>query len=202
MLLLQRLPHKWILCILLVIYVGIQVYCIQQLTVNYDEGSFADYGATILKFQGDKDIVKFDSKLPITALNMLPRAMEQLFHPGLSRPDSYIDIIRGRFISLLATVLLALVIYHWSGLLYGSNAAMYSFFFFLLCPNFLAHGIFVSSDIFACLFMTLSFFFLWQFSKTIRTKDFLLSSMFVSFAEISKFSMVHLFILVPGLLVG
>jgi len=196
----QRLNHTWIISLLILGYACIQSYCIQQLTINYDEGLFAYYGATILKLQGNKDIVKFDSKLPITALNMLPRAVEQLFHPGLKRPDSYIDIMRGRYISLLATIILALVIYHWSGLLYGKKAGIFSLIIFLLCPNFLAHGVFVSSDIFACLFMTSSFYFLWRFSKSGRAKHFLLAGLFVGMAEISKFSMVHLLILFPALL--
>lgn len=178
----------------------IQSYCIQQLSVNYDEGLFAYYGATILKMQGNKDVLKFDSKLPVTALNMLPRAAEQLVHPGLSRNDSYPDIIRGRYISLLAAVLLALIIYRWSALLYGETAGLFSYAIYLVCPNFLAHGIFVSSDIFACLFMTGSLFYLWRFCETGRTRYFFLASCLVGLALISKFSMVHLAIFFPVLL--
>ena len=65
-----------------------QVYCINQLTPNYDEGSFASYGITILKFQGQKDIVRYDSKLPITAVNMLPRAIEQIVNPDLVKTEN------------------------------------------------------------------------------------------------------------------
>jgi hypothetical protein len=131
---------------------------------------------------------------------MLPRAFEQLCHPGLKRTDSFIDVIRGRYISLLVSMILALVIYHWSGLLYGKKAGMFSFIIFLLCPNFLAHGIFVSSDIFACLFMTCSFYFLWRFCRSGRISMFFFASVAVGMAEISKFSMVHLLILFPLLL--
>jgi len=190
-----KLSHSWLIGLLILAYVFIQSFCIRQLTINYDEGLFAEYGATLLKLQGNKDIVKFDSKLPITALNMLPRAVEQLFHPGLTKPNAIADIIRGRYISLLATITLALLIYHWSALLYGKNAGLFSFLIFLLCPNFLAHGIFVSSDIFGCLFMTASFYFLWKFSKSGQIKNFLFASLSVALAQISKFSMIHLLIL-------
>lgn len=181
----------------MVLYVCIQSYSLQQLTTGYDEGLFAYYGATILKWQGNKDIVKFDSKLPITALNMLPRAVEQLFHPGLTKPDASIDIMRGRYVSLLAAVLLALLVYNWSAELYGQPAALLSLLVFLLCPNFLAHGVFVSADIFACLFMTGSFYFLWKFGNSGQMLHFFLASLSVAVAQLSKFSMVHLFILFP-----
>jgi hypothetical protein len=200
-LLFQRFNHKHLITILILAYLCVQCYCIPRLSVNYDEGSFAGYGVTILKLHGNKDVVKYESKLPITALNMLPRAVEQVFRPGLSKPDGVSDIIKGRYISLLATLLLSLVIYHWTSLLYGKKPALYSFIIFLLCPNFLAHGIFVSSDIFACLFMTLSFYYFWKFGQTNKVKDFVLSCIFVGLAQVSKFSMIHLFILFPLLFI-
>jgi hypothetical protein len=186
--------------LLLLAYICIQVYCIHQLTSNYDEPLFAGYGVTILKGLGNKDVALYESKLPITAINLLPRGVEQIMHPGLSKKNIDEDIIRGRYVSLLVSVILALVIYYWSRLLYGKQAALFSFCFFLLCPNFLAHGIFVSSDIFACLFTTLSFLFLWKFTHSHQTKNIVLASLFVALAQISKFSMLHLFILFPVLL--
>lgn len=196
-----RLRHTWTIILPLFVYICIQSYCIQQLTSNYDERTFAGYGISILKGERNKDIVQYESKLPITALNMLPRAVEQVIHPGLSKKDIEEDIIRGRYISLAASVVLALVIYYWAKLLYGKRAALFSFYFFLASPDFLAHGIFVSSDIFACLFMTLSFFFLWKFSGNPQTKNIVLAGLFVGLAQISKFSMLHLFILFPLLLI-
>ena len=175
-----------------------QVYCIHQLSPNYDEGSFASYGISILKCQGEKDIVKYDSKLPITAANMLPRAIEQIFNPGLIKTiTSDEDIMRGRYISLFISLLLALLIYKWTAELFGKTTATYCLTLYLLCPNFLAHGIFVSSDIFACFFMTLTFYFLWKYHKEQKFKYFLYLSLATGLAQISKFSMVHLFVLVP-----
>jgi len=196
----KKLGANWVIAILLFLYACIQVYCIHQLTINYDEGLFANYGVTILKLQGNKDIVKFDSKLPVTALNMLPRAIEQVLQPNLRRPGSYTDIINGRYVSLLAAMVLAIVVYCWSFALYGRRAGLCSFLFFLICPNFLAHAVFVSSDIFASLFMTTGFYFLWKYCNSGETKQFFFASLAVAMAEISKFSMVHLLLLFPFLL--
>jgi hypothetical protein len=194
-------PYKKIIVLLLLIYVCVQCYCLQQLSVNYDEGLFAGYGVTILKMQGEKNVLKYDSQLPITAINMLPRAVEQIIHPGLKKTGEQ-DIVRGRYLSLLAAVILALTVYSWSSRLYGEKAGLFSFIIFLICPNFLAHGVFVSSDIFASLFMALSFFFLWRFSQNMRVQHFLLTSCFVALAQVSKYSMVHLLLLVPVLLIA
>ena len=143
------ITHRTSLFFILAIYAGMEFYCLQKLSVNYDEGQFATYGASILKLKGNKDVATYDSKLPITAVNMLPRAIEQLIHPGLSKTDSEEDIMRGRLVSLAIMLLLAILIFNWTHKLYGETAALFSLILFLICPNFLAHGIFLSSDIFA-----------------------------------------------------
>ena len=183
------------------IYTILQIYCINQLSVNYDEGSFATYGTTILKFQKEKDIVQYESKLPITALNMLPRAAEQLIHPKLTRtwPESQRDIVNGRYVSLLFAILLGLVIFSWSRNLYNEKTAFFVVLLYLLCPNFLAHGVFVSSDIFACFFMTSALYCCWLFFKHREFKYFLFLCVSTALAQISKFSMFHLFLLIPFL---
>jgi Dolichyl-phosphate-mannose-protein mannosyltransferase len=191
----RLLPYNKIIVIMLVVYSAIQIYCINQLSINYDEGSFASYGASLLKFQREKDVMKYESKLPITALNMLPRAIEQVLHPNLKRnwPGSTVDIIRGRYISLFISLLLGILIFQWSKQLYNEKTALFILLLFLLCPNFLAHGIFVSSDIFACFFMTLSLYYLWNFFLSGKRKHFVFMSIATGLAEISKFSMIHLF---------
>src|ERR1043165_5609681 len=142
----RKISYNKIVWTFLSVYTIIQVYCINQLTPNYDEGSFASYGITILKFQGKKDIAHYDSKLPITAINVLPRAVEQVFNPGLVKTENANeDVVRGRYMSLLVSLLLALLIFKWARELYDKKTAFFCLTLYLLCPNFLAHGIFVSS---------------------------------------------------------
>lgn len=194
----KKVSIKNLAFLLLIFYTIIQAYCIPRLSPNYDEGSFASYGITILKLEGEKDILKYDSKLPITAVNMLPRAVEQLFNPKLEKfTNADDDVVMGRYISLLFSLLLGLLIFKWAEALYNERTAIFCLALYLLCPNFLANGIFVSSDIFACFFMTLVFYYLWRFHKEQKLKYFLYFSIAAGLAQISKFSMVHLFVLVP-----
>src|SRR6476620_5810268 len=91
--------YSKIIVIMLFVYSAIQIYCIHQLSINYDEGSFASYGTSLLKFQREKDVMRYESKLPITALNMIPRAIDRFGIPiskevGMNlRWTSYGDVI-------------------------------------------------------------------------------------------------------------
>ena len=193
---------RWAMLIIILVYIGIQSWCNQKITMNIDEPLFGAYGHTILKLQGYKDIKEYDSKLPITAINGIPRAIEQIFHPGLKKADwGYEDFYRGRYFSILASILLGLLIFRWTKELYGETPAFFSFAFYLLCPNFLAHGIFVGTDIYASLFLTASFYFLWKYFRQNKMVFFLLFSLSVAFAQISKFSMIFLFLLIPLVLI-
>jgi hypothetical protein len=197
-------PYKKFVILLLGLYSLLQIYCINQLTPNYDEPSFAGYGITLLKLQREKDVLLYESKLPVTALNMVPRSVEQLLNPGLVKTweESVSDIINGRYVSLLVSLLLGLLIFRWSRELYGERTALFTLIFYLICPNFLAHGIFVSSDIFACFFLTASFYFLWRFNKDRKWRSFAWMSVATGMAQVSKFSMVHLFLIIPLLLLA
>ena len=178
--------------LLLLIYVVIQSYAITRLSISYDEESFLQYGITLLKGQGKKDISKFESKLPITALNALPRAVEQLNDPTLKKNSPLEDVMAGRFISLMVSVALGILIFSWSAKWYGYGAGCCSLIFYLLCPNFLAHGIFLSSDIYAFLFIALTVFLFSQYYETGKRLYFLGFSICFAFGLISKFSLLHM----------
>src|SRR5215204_3879967 len=124
---------SWTIAVLLILYIAIQSYCINRLTINIDEPVFGMYGFTILKLQGNKDIEVYGSKLPIVALNGIPRAFEQILHPGLKKADwGYEDFRHGRYITLIASIMLALLIFQWTKELYGEFAGLFSFLFYLV----------------------------------------------------------------------
>jgi 4-amino-4-deoxy-L-arabinose transferase-like glycosyltransferase len=177
---------------LFLVYIVVQSYAIHQLTTTYDEESFLQYGITLLKGQSNKNIHKFESKLPVTTLNALPRALEQLINPSLKKSGPLDDIISGRYISLLASIAVGILIYIWTFQWYGYGAGICSLLFYLLCPNFLAHGILVSSDIFACLFLALTFYCFSKWRQTGKNIHFLVFSLCFSFGQLCKFSLVHM----------
>ena len=201
MILRKNTSVSWTITVLIILYIAVQSYCINKLTINIDEPVFGLYGFTILKLQGNKDIETYGSKLPIVALNGIPRAFEQILHPGLEKADwGFEDFRRGRYVTLVASIMLGLLVFQWTKELYGEFAGLFSFLFYLLCPNFLTHSIFVHTDVYASLFLTACFYYLWKYHQTNKLKHFILFSLAVALAEISKFSMVFLYLLVPVLL--
>ena len=128
---------RWAMLIIILVYIGIQSWCIPKITMNIDEPKFGAYGHTILNLQGNKDIKAYDSKLPITAFNGIPRAIEQLFRPGLKKTDwGYEDFYRGRYISVVASILLGLLIFRWTKELYGETAAFFFVCILFVMPQF------------------------------------------------------------------
>ncbi len=70
--------------------------------------------------------------MPITALNTLPRIIEQTIHPGLKKNDNGAsDIINGRYITLLLSIFIGVYILVWAKELYGEAAATFSLFLFV-----------------------------------------------------------------------
>ena len=178
--------------ILLLCYTMVQLYAIPRLSVNYDEESFLMYGITLLKGEADKDINHYESKLPITTVNALPRAVQQMLDPDLKKNNPKDDVVAGRYISLLVSLMLALLIYRWTMQWYGQQAGLVALLFYFLCPNILAHSVFLSSDVYAFLFPALSIYFLWLYCEHGRMREFLAFTFSFALAMITKFSLLHM----------
>ena len=101
-------------------------------SITGDEGDHYNYAVRFVKGHPEKT-KPFDdaSTMPLTAVNTIPRIIQQLIYPGLSRSDNgETDIIHGRYFTLLLSVFIGLIVYRWARDLYGNNAALLSLFFF------------------------------------------------------------------------
>src|SRR5262249_23080023 len=131
-----RHTFHWILVgLLAAIYLINGVIAITRLSVNSDEGDHFDYAVRLLKCHPDK--IKGDedaSCLPISMLNAIPRAFQQILNPSMVRTDNGVaDITHGRYLTLLAGLLLGFYIYRWSKDWYGENGALISATLFVFC---------------------------------------------------------------------
>ena len=80
-----------------------------------------------------------DSKMPVTALNMLPKTLVSLFADGkfkqvLSR------VYVARAVTIFFSCLLAFLIFSWSRALYGFIPALFSLTLYVLDPNISTHS--------------------------------------------------------------
>jgi Dolichyl-phosphate-mannose-protein mannosyltransferase len=190
---------KWILALIIVLYLVNGIICIRHLSITSDEGSFINYAVRLLKGKPERIYpVSDNSKMPISVLNVIPRGIEQLRFPQTKKYDyGYSDILRGRYITLLVSVFIILLVFRWSTDLYGEQAGLFSAFLFTLCPNNLAAATLVTTDSYSVLFLLLTMYLLWRFLQLPSWRHYLFFCLAVAFSQTAKQSLFHLYLLAP-----
>jgi hypothetical protein len=194
------IPFFLVLIVFFYLFNGIAY--IKSQSITSDEGSFYNYAVRYLKGNPERINPRGDnSKMPVSALNTIPRVIESLITPGMQKTDMGVsDILRGRFVTLLFSVLILLLVFFWSNQLYGKKAGLFAAFLFSFCPNNLAAATLVTTDSYSVFFLILSMYLLWRFCNTRSTKNFIALSFVVAISQLVKQSLFHLYILVPFLL--
>ena len=101
-------------------------------------------------------------------------------------------LMAGRAMIALFSVATGLLVFLWSRRLFGPAGALVSLGFFVFCPDFLAHGALVTSDV------CMAFFFLaavgawWRHLHDGRARAWWLSALTLGLAFVAKFSAVLL----------
>src|SRR5882757_3094249 len=121
----------------IIIYLANGIATIPHQSITWDEGSHFSYGIRVLQGKPDRTNLESDnSKMPVTALNAVPRVFEQVFNKGLKKNDGGVsDVMHGRYVTLFFSILILLLVYKWALQLYGSNAALLAFFITAFFPN-------------------------------------------------------------------
>jgi hypothetical protein len=199
--LLKRGLQFYLVLILFAVYLINGLVAIPCNSVTYDEMDHWSYGKRILKLQPQK-IYPYDdgTDMPIYGLNALPRAVEQLINPSLSKTDGgFSDIMHGRYVTLLICLLIGVYIYKWSKELFGKWAGVFSLFLFVFCPNLNAHAALLSSDSYTALSGLITFYYFCKFVIHSGWKNFILFNVAFSIALLTKYTLLH-FLPVFGLL--
>src|SRR4026209_2928062 len=167
------------------------IIVINSNSVASDETDHLSYGERMLKGRPQKvNPYEDGSTMPISALNALPRAVEQVFHPGLKKTDGGIsDAINGRYITLLICMLAGIFIYRWSTESFGEKAGLFSLFLFVFCPNLQANIPLVGTDSYAMLFTLTSAYYFRRFILLSGWRNFILFSAHTGLAQVVKQSM-------------
>lgn len=191
--------HSIILLLLTVLYLINGICSINALSITADEGSHLAFGIKMLK--GDPartNPEKDNSKMPVSVLNTIPRAVEQIFIKSLSKNDYGIsDTIKGRYITLLFSVLIIFLVFTWSRKLYGINAGLFSAFLYVCCPNDIGNAVLVTTETYSVFFLLATMYFLWKYCYSKSTKDFMWFSVMLAVSQLVKQSLFHLYVLVP-----
>jgi hypothetical protein len=180
------------------------IIVINSNSVVSDESEHLYYGLRVLNGRPDKIYDDDASTQPISALNAIPRAVEQVLHPGLKKTDGGIsDAIHGRYITLLICAFIGLCVFKWSREMFGEKAGLFSLFLFTFCPNLQANIPLVGTDAYAVLFTLTSAYYFRNFILYAGWRNFIFFSIHTGIALTVKHSLflLPLFYALPALIV-
>lgn len=133
--------------------------------ITYDEQDHLNYGIHLLKGNSSRQQpgADFNTTMPVSILNALPRAAEQLGHPTLEKKDGgESDTKQGRYITILATLLLLAYLYFFGKSIAGHLAGCWAMLLGAIDPNILAHSRLVTTDLYGTLAWIATLFHLHQ----------------------------------------
>lgn len=199
----SKLRFNWLnitLISVLLVFSITEIAFIRSVDFTADEGIHSLYGFKILK--GDpakRSLTTDDSKMPVSALNAIPRAIEQVLNPGLKKYDNGAgDIQRGRYITFLVSLFTLFLVFRWSSDLNKSRwAGVLSMALLAFCPNWLAHSGLVTTDVYAGTIFLLVFYSLWKYFVTGKNKYFILFCILVGLAQLVKQTFTYLYFCIP-----
>jgi hypothetical protein len=203
--------YRWLAVGIIVAYAAVNLYCTARLSITGDELAYFAYGVNMWKGQPQKTvnpqgIPVFNSQMPINALHVLPRAVEQALRPGLEKTQAQagVDIYRGRWVSVVGALLLAVYVLVWATQLYGRAAGLLSILLYAACPNIMAHSQFVGTDAPSFLVATAICYHAWRYaSPTDRSghwQQLLCVALWLGLGQLTKQSLLLLYPVVAALL--
>jgi len=191
-----------ILSLLILLYLINGICSINALSITADEGSHLAFGIKMLK--GDPartNPEKDNSKMPVSVLNAIPRAIEQFFHKDLVKNDYGVsDTIKGRYITLFFSVLIILLVFDWAKRLYGTNAGLFAAFLYASCPNSMANAVLVTTETYSVFFLLATMYFLWRYCQNRKRIHLLWFALMLAVSQLVKQSLFHLYVLIPSIL--
>ena len=184
---------KWQNRVALLVILFFAVINILSVMRNYslttDEDKHILYGERVAS--GDSTRID-DSKMPVTALNALPKKLALALTDGkikqvLSR------IYVARTVTIFFSCLLAFLVFSWARSLYGFIPALFSLTLYILDPNIIAHSQLVTTDLYLTLTMTFAFFTLWRFANERSWKNGWMCLFALGLAQNTKYTAIVLY---------
>lgn len=103
----------------------------------------------------------------------------------------------GRIPVMFLSLLLAWFVYKWANELYGKRSALLALFLYLFSPNIIAHSSLATIDIGASFFILVAMYSFLAFLKKPAWKNIVISGVVLGLAQLSKFTAIFLFIMLP-----
>jgi hypothetical protein len=169
-----------------------------------DEKGHLDYGISILSGSPDRSHPGFDSKMPVSALNALPRGISKFLEAqGISpRVVATLRSIRvARVPTILAAFCLSLLVYLYAESLFGRWAGLAAQLLSVMSPSLIAHSTLVTTDLYIALTAVLFLYCFGRFLLRPNTANTVLAALTLALAQLTKFVAVYLYVILFAYLV-
>jgi hypothetical protein len=161
-----------------------------------DEPLHYQYGDRVLHQSPRRAGALDSSTMPFSSVNVATSENLALVANGLGLSVDkrwYGQIRRGRYATIVLSLLLGLYVLGWSYDLYGRKGALLAFSLYVFDPNVLAHGQLVTADLPAALMTTIALYHFWRFLKLGGNGRALLSATTLGLSQLAKYSCVYLY---------
>ncbi len=116
-------------------------------SATYDEAAHLLFGWTTLSRAAEH---AYKQRMPITAVNVLPLYAASRLGMKLSFEN---HVLVARSVTILFSLVLALLVYRWSARLYGRSAGLFALVLYIFEPNIIAHSRLATNDLLCALTM-------------------------------------------------
>jgi hypothetical protein len=181
---------------LLAVLLFLETTSLHHKGVTTDEPLHYQYGYRILNGTPRRTGAIDSSTMPFSSLHaMTSQNLAVLARPaGISLDTSWSgQVKRGRYATIILSLLLAIYVLKWSYELYGRNGALLSLSLYVFDPNLLAHGQLVTADLPAALMTTVALYHFWHFLKLGGKQRALFSAVTLGLSQLAKYSCVYLY---------
>jgi hypothetical protein len=174
--------------VIVLFFIVFSVFSVQGMSLTADEADHYKYGMRILSLNS----TRFDdSKMPVTALNALPAKLASYLPNGNLR-DFLGQFIVARFVTIIFSALIALLVFHWSRSLYGFAGGLATLALYVFDPNIIAHSQLVTTDIYVMGMVTFSCYWLWKYAKSRNLRDGLTCAIVLGLSQLAKYTALAL----------
>jgi 4-amino-4-deoxy-L-arabinose transferase-like glycosyltransferase len=184
--------------LMILVFAGVNMGSVlRQFSLTTDEDKHILYGENVAS--GNPARID-DSKMPVTALNALPKKAALFLEEG--KIKYYLNkLFVARAVTVFFSCLLAFLVFYWARLLYGFLPALFSLALYILDPNIIAHSQLVTTDLYLTAAIAFAFFWLWKFANTGGLRNGLMCLLALGVAQLTKYTAVILFPLFLGAMI-
>ncbi len=180
---------------LILFFLIFNFFSMRHLSLTTDEEMHYRYGMNILNLNSNRIVyapgIVDDSKMPVSALNAIPAKISKSLSKG-NLKNLLENFTTARFITVIFSSLIALLVFRWSFELFGAVPAFASLILYIFDPNIIAHSELVTTDIYATGAVVFCAYWLWKFANTRKLKDGLIFLFVLGLSQLAKYTSVVL----------